>query len=50
MQKKIIRRTNENSNLCVVFTSEEAEIYGLNEDDIVDLELYNIKKSKGGRR
>lgn len=50
MQKIITRRTSEKSNLCIVFTAEEQEIYDLEEDDIIQIEILGVNKEKGGKR
>ena len=49
MKKIINKRTGELSNLCVVFSAEESDIYDLNEGDIVDIEIIKINQ-KGGKK
>ena len=49
MQKIVNRRTSEKSNLCVVFSSEESEIYKLSEGDIITVEIIKINQ-KGGKK
>lgn len=40
--KKIIKRTG--NSLCIIFNSEDVKVYGLSENDIVDIEIVKIKK------